>query len=109
MLKTNTNNQLTYRQILGWNKPIRRQAPLPGGKPACSRFPRLGLFHLSALSIEQLVISIKGKTVTIYVAPDDDDYYFIGIPLEKLLYMLDLNGIAYTLNFNPDETSAESE
>ena len=55
----NTNNQLTYRQILGWNKPIRRQAPLPGGKPACSRFPRLVLFHLSALSIEQLVISIK--------------------------------------------------
>ncbi len=52
---------------------------------------------------------IKGKTVTIYVAPDDDDYYFIGIPLEKLLYMLDLNGIEYTLNFNPDDTSAESK
>ena len=32
---------------------------LPGDKPACSRFPRLVLFHLSALSIERLKISIK--------------------------------------------------
>ncbi len=34
-------------------------APLPGDKPACSRFPRLVLFHLSALSIERLKISIS--------------------------------------------------
>ena len=54
----NTNLQSTYRQILGWNKPILRQAPLPGDKPAYSRFPRLVLFHLSALSIERLKISI---------------------------------------------------
>ncbi len=32
---------------------------LPGDKPACSRFPRLVLFHLSALSIERLKISIN--------------------------------------------------
>ena len=32
---------------------------MPGDKPACSRFPRLVLFHLSALSIERLKISIK--------------------------------------------------
>ena len=31
---------------------------LPGDKPACSRFPGLVLFHLSALSIERLKISI---------------------------------------------------
>ena len=47
-----------------YNAATRRQAPLPGGKPACGRFPRLVLFHLSALSIEQLVISIRAnKTV----------------------------------------------
>ncbi len=34
--------------------------PLPGGKPACGHFPRLVLFHLSALPIERLKISIKG-------------------------------------------------
>ena len=60
----NTNLQSTYRQILGWNKPILRQAPLPGDKPACSRFPRLVLFHLSALSIERLKISISWKAVS---------------------------------------------
>ena len=57
----NTNLQSTYRQILGWNKPILRQAPLPGGKPACGRFPWLVLFHLSALPIERLKISISIK------------------------------------------------
>ena len=57
----NTNLQSTYRQILGWNKPILRQAPLPGGKPACGRFPWLVLFHLSALPIERLKISIRTR------------------------------------------------
>nr|DAM66833.1 MAG TPA: hypothetical protein [Caudoviricetes sp.] len=32
---------------------------MPGGKSACSRFPRLVLFHLSALPIERLKISIN--------------------------------------------------
>ena len=42
-----------------YNAATRRQAPLPGGKPACGRFPRLVLFYLSALPIERLKISIK--------------------------------------------------
>ena len=55
---TNTNLQSTYIQILGYNKTIRRQTPLPGGKPACGRFPRLVLFYLSAFPTERLEISI---------------------------------------------------
>ena len=42
-----------------YNAAARRQASLPGGKPACGRFPRLVLFYLSALPIERLKISIK--------------------------------------------------
>ena len=63
----NTDLQSTYRQILGWNKPIRRQAPLPGGKPACSRFPRLVLFYLWALSTERLKISINQFQIFIFL------------------------------------------
>jgi len=37
---------------------------LPGGKPACGRFPRLRLFHLSSLSIERFRISIRHFDVT---------------------------------------------
>ena len=42
-----------------YNFVTRRQAPLPGGKPACSRFPRLTKFYLPSLSIERCGISIR--------------------------------------------------
>ncbi len=51
----------------------------------------------------------EGKTVTVYIDSESDDYYFIGFPLEKLLYTLDLNGIEYTLNFDENESSEASE
>ena len=44
---------------------------MPGGKPACGRFPRLVLFYLSALPIERLKISIKRTEI----APSDLDVY----------------------------------
>ena len=42
-----------------YNAATRRQAPLPGGKPACGRFPRLAAFYLPPLSTERLKISIR--------------------------------------------------
>ena len=42
-----------------YNAATRRQAPLPGSKPACGRFPRLAAFYLPPLSIEQSKISMK--------------------------------------------------
>ena len=42
-----------------YNAATRRQAPLPGGKPACGRFPRLAAFYLPPLSTERLKISMK--------------------------------------------------
>ena len=44
-----------------YNAATRRQAPLPGGKPACGRFPRLAAFYLPPLSTERLKISISSK------------------------------------------------
>ena len=66
-----TGTGLKYKKgiILIFNQPIdkfdsynaatRRQAPLPGGKPACGRFPRLAAFYLPPLSTERLKISIN--------------------------------------------------
>ena len=70
-----TGTGLKYKKgiILIFNQPIekfdsynaatRRQAPLPGGKPACGRFPRLAAFYLPPLSTERLKISIKRKRI----------------------------------------------
>ena len=52
---------------------------------------------------------MDGKAVTVYIDSKSDGYYFIGFPLEKLLYTLDLNGIEYTLNFDENESSEASE
>ena len=46
-----------------YNAATRRQASLPGGKPACGRFPRLAAFYLPPLSKERSKISIKSEKI----------------------------------------------
>ena len=55
--KFDSYNAATRRQVA-----LKSNTPLPGGKPACGRFPRLAAFYLPPLSTERLKISITNTS-----------------------------------------------
>ncbi|MBP0956679.1 MAG: helix-turn-helix domain-containing protein [Oscillospiraceae bacterium] len=82
-----------------YNPATRRQAPLQGGKPCCSRFPRLAVFYLPSLSTEQLKISIKLLS---------QFFQFAGLEENKIIIKQGVTGdAAYLFNFRQQGSSVK--